>query len=97
MRKDTLRLQIFLKLLKTFIIQHVMENTRVRGQHNPSCLDLILSESEESVFHIEYIAPLGSSDHCILQWKYLVDANFEVSNFKRKCYYRGDYDKMMRM
>ena len=31
-----------------FLTQHVMENTRVRGQDNPSCLDLILTESEDS-------------------------------------------------
>ena len=30
-----------------FLTQHVMENTRVRGQDNPSCLDLILTESED--------------------------------------------------
>ena len=31
-----------------FLTQHVMENTRVRGQDNPSCLDLNLTESGDS-------------------------------------------------
>ena len=78
----------------SFMSQHVMENTRVRGQHNPSCLDLILSESKESIVEIKYRAPLGSGDHCIITWKYVVDVDFEVSKFRRKCYYRGDYERM---
>ena len=49
-----------------FLTQHVMENTRVRGQDNPSCLYLILTESEDSANSVEYYSPMGSSDHCIL-------------------------------
>ena len=46
-----------------FLVQHVYENTRARGRDNPSCLDLILSESEDTVNSVKYLAPLGSSDH----------------------------------
>ena len=67
----------FLETIEDFFMsQHVMENTRVRGQHNPSRLDLILSESEESIVEITYRAPLGSSDHCVITWKYVVNVNF---------------------
>ena len=79
-----------------FLTQHVMENTRVRGQDNPSCLDLILTESEDSSNSVEYCSPLGSSDHCILTRSYVVSVGFEISP-RRKCYYRGDYTKMKEM
>ena len=81
----------------SFMHQHVMEDTRARGQNNPSCLDLILSENDGSVFEVEYCAPLGSSDHCVITWKYVVEINFEASRLRRKCYYKGDYVKMRRL
>ena len=77
-----------------FLTQHVMKNTRVRGQDNHSCLDLILTESANSV---EYCSPLGSSDHCILTWNYVVSVGFEMRSLRKKCYYRGDYTKMKEM
>ena len=40
-----------------FLAQHVMEDTRVRGQDNPSCLDLILTENEDSANSVEYCSP----------------------------------------
>ena len=80
-----------------FLTQHVMENTRVRGQDNPSCLDPILTESEDSANSVEYCSPLESSDHCILMWSYVVSVGFEMRSPRRKCYYRGDYTKMKEM
>ena len=74
-----------------FLTQHVMENTRVRGQDNPSCLDLILTESEASANSVEYCSPLGSSDHCILTWNYVVSVGFEMRSPRKKRNYRGDY------
>ena len=78
----------------TFLIQHVTEHTRARGGNVPSCLDLIISESEESVRDIRYLNPLGNSDHCVLIWKYLIDFEFNTDTIKRKCYYWGDYRKI---
>ena len=43
-----------------FLTQHVMDDTRVRGQDNSSCLDLILKESEDSTNSVEHCSPLGS-------------------------------------
>ena len=80
-----------------FLTQHVMENTRVRGQDNPRCLYLILTESEDSANSVEYYYPLGSSDHCILTWNYVVSVGFGMRSPRRKCYYRGDYTKMKEM
>ena len=75
---------------------HVMENTRVRGQDNPSCPGPILTESKDNAV-LEYCSPLGSSDHCILTWNYVVSVGFEMRSQRRKCYYRGDYTKMKEM
>ena len=85
----------FLSTLEdAFLVQHVMEQTRARGENIPSCLDLIITESEESVRGICYLNPLGNSDHCVLTWKYLIDIEFQTEVIKRKCYYRGDYKRM---
>ena len=64
-----------------------MENTRVRGQDNPSCLNLILTESEDSANSVEYCSPLGSSDHCILTWSFVVSVGFEMRSPRKKCYF----------
>ena len=80
-----------------FLTQHVMENTRVRGQDNPRCLYLILTESEDSANSVEYYYPLGSSDHCILTWNYVVSVGFGMRSPRRKCYHREDYTKMKEM
>ena len=80
-----------------FLIQHVTEPTRVRGLDNPSCLDLIISECEMSVNSVKYLTPLGNSDHCVLTWNYVLEMEFSTDTLKRKCYYKGDYNKMRRL
>ena len=87
----------FMDTIDDVFLTHVMENTRVRGQDNPSCLDLILTKSEDSANSVEYCSPLGSSDHCILTWSYVVSVGFEMRSPRKKCYYRGDYTKMKEM
>ena len=75
-------------------MQHVTEQTRARGGNVPSCLDLVITESEESVRDIRYLTPLGNSDYCVLVWKYMTEIEFQTDVIKRKCYYRGDYKRM---
>ena len=52
-----------------FLFQHVDENTRQRGNNEPSCLDLIFSSDENQVRNLKYLAPLGKSDHAILKFE----------------------------
>ena len=46
--------------------QHVTEPTRYRPNENPNLLDLVLSSEESMVRDMNYLPPLGESDHiCI--------------------------------
>ena len=49
-----------------YLHQHVTEPTRYRSNETPSLLDLILITDEDSIQDIEYLSPLGESDHICL-------------------------------
>ena len=53
-----------------FLTQHVEKPTRFRGTQKPSILDLILTNEENVVSDIQYLAPVGNSDHCTLVLSY---------------------------
>jgi hypothetical protein len=52
--------------LDEFLYQAVKCNTRFRHGQNPSCLDLIFSKDEEIISETQTMAPIGLSDHCVL-------------------------------
>ena len=66
---DKLHLSHFLKTLQEcFLLQHVTEPTRFREYETPSLLDLVLSSEEGLVNNLEYLPPLGESDHISLRF-----------------------------
>ena len=64
--------------MKTFFLQHVIEATRLRGFDTPHSLDLILT-TDNCLSEIEYLSPLGMSDHSVLKFDY----KFNVKNLKQ--------------
>ena len=60
-------------LQENFLHQHVSEPTRYREKDTPHLLDLVLSPDESSVTDMEYLPPLGESDHLCLQFKVVFD------------------------
>ena len=48
-----------------FLQQHVNQQTRVKGQRD-SWLDLVFTRDENIISDIEYLEPLGKSDHSVL-------------------------------
>ena len=53
-------------LQECYLYQHVTEPTRYRPNENPNLLDLVLSSEESMVRDMNYLPPLGESDHiCI--------------------------------
>ena len=46
-------------------MQHINKPTRARGNDKPHILDLVLT-NEPIIDNIEFLAPLGKSDHSIL-------------------------------
>ena len=92
-------------LQDNFLIQHVKDPTRVRGNDEPSLLDLIITEDLQTQvspsLHID--PPLKSSDHAVLKWDYLVTIKCETENNEddktavRYNYFKGDYSKFKTM
>ena len=76
-----------------YLTQHVTENTRQRGNDDPSLLDLIITNEENDILNLEQLAPLGKSDHSILKF----ETPFTPPKAKpiiKICYDKGDYKKM---
>ena len=89
------RSQIFLnKIQDMFLYQHVTEFTRYREGQNPNLLDLILTNEEGMVNDIQYVPPLGKSDHVCLVFNTNLYAETKVNNKPKYAYHRGNYQKI---
>ena len=47
--------------------QWVRENTRYRGEDEPTMLDLVFTKKPETCPTIEYLCPMGKSDHVVME------------------------------
>jgi len=75
------------------LFQHVHQETRFRDGQCPSCLDYIFTDEDNLIQHLQYLPPLGKSDHILLSWDITVHAQDLVSHLKKYNYYwQGDYD-----
>jgi hypothetical protein len=79
---------------ESYLIQHVTEVTRVRDNSEPSILDLILTNEENMIDEIIYSSPLGSSDHCGLEFVFKCYYELKENKSERWNYFKGDYDHM---
>jgi len=75
-----------------FLYQHVTECTRYRGNQKPSKLDYVFTYDENSISDMLYKAPLGKSDHCCIQFEYMIKSgNYELPETFKLNYWKGDY------
>ena len=77
----------------SYLHQHVESPTRIRGNDDPSILDLIFTNEEMQVSEMTHGAPLGKSDHNVLSFRF----HCYVDLTKKKDRYifeRGDYPAM---
>ena len=81
-------------VLDCYWTQHVDFPTRARGTDNPSCLDYILTNSEELIHNISDLSPLGSSDHTVIQADINVTLKKEEKTYTKYYYDKGDYASM---
>ena len=66
----------FLDALRdAYLYQHVDEPTRCRGTDDPSLIDLILTGEENQILNLDYLSPLGKSDHSSLAFNFACYAN----------------------
>lgn len=77
-----------------FMIQHVDRPTRYRGDQRPSVLDLVITVEENVVSDLQYLAPLGNSDHCTLIFDYQCKVETVTTKTQKFKYDKGDYDGM---
>jgi hypothetical protein len=63
-----------------------------RGENNPSILDLIFTNEEGMIDNNEHCAPLGNSDHEVLEFKFLYKNVNDVNSYDRLRYFKGDYE-----
>ena len=79
-------------LQENLLLQHVVEPTRQRGSDTPHTLDLIIT-TDDFLSDVEYLSPLGLSDHSILQFNLQFHSNKVITEDKFKLD-KGDYDKL---
>ena len=53
-----------------YLYHHLLEPTRSWSTDNPSLIDSVLTNEVMQVSHIEFHAPLGKTDHCVITFKY---------------------------
>ena len=66
-----------------FLFQHIDKPTRIRGNDDPSLIDLILTNEEHQISDIVHHAPLGKSDHSVITFNY----QCYLDHSKPKSYY----------
>ena len=86
-------LSTFTKLMQDLnYTQHVSEHTRVGPDGSLSTLDLIFTNEALMVGSIEFLPPLGSSDHLTLLFDYVWDSELKAhGQLTKKHFFRGDY------
>ena len=77
-------------LRKNFLIQNIYNPTRVRGTQTPHILDLALT-SDAFVQGVQYLAPVGFSDHCIIHMVCEWESQHHLTNDPKLNYSKGDY------
>ena len=89
--------QFVTTVMDNFLQQHVNQPTRVREGQRDSLLDLVLTRDENIISDIEYLKPLGKSDHSVLLVKINKQVDLgDVGPNTKLCLNSGDYDAMRR-
>ncbi|CAG2196936.1 unnamed protein product [Mytilus edulis] len=82
----------FLEALQdNFLYQHTTKPTRWRGADTPHTLDLLITNEEEMISNLEYMSPLGKSDHCVLSFDFNCYVNIKRAPKIANLYNHGNY------
>ena len=77
-------------LRENLLCQHVLLPTRMRGSCNPHILDLIITNDDNMVDTINYLSPLGKSDHAVLYFE-CKSNSLDFVNSDKLNYNKGNY------
>ena len=75
-------------VMNNIMIQWIKENTRFRGNEEPSRLDLLLTKELEVIRKVNYQCPLGKSDHVLIEFK----VNDSIKEGRREEHKNGRYN-----
>ena len=82
------------KTQELFLCQHVRSYTRTRPGQTPSTLDYIFTEEENLIEQVYHKAPLGKSDHMVLEWFMVLQPDKACDNFEKFNYWKGNYTEI---
>ena len=84
---------LFLEYVRdSFLYQHVKDFTRYRDGQEPSILDLIFTNEEDMIQHLDYKPPIGNSDHVSLVFKFLTGSVYrKYDKVDKRQYFKGNY------
>ena len=68
--EESKEVQVIESISDCNLYQHLLEPKWSRSTDNLSLTDLVLTNEVMQVSDIEYHAPLGKSDHCVITFKY---------------------------
>ena len=84
--------QLFLDAVRdAYLTQHIDEPTRYRHGQTPHILDLLLTNENNTVSNIEYLAGMGVSDHVAIRCNLRVRSQNQKIAEPRYRYHKGDY------
>ena len=76
-----------------FLYQHNSENSRRRGNDQPSLIDLIFTDELMQVSDVQHQAPLGKSDHNVISFKFNCYLDYAKPR-EKFLYNKGDFNAM---
>ena len=96
-RDESAPSKFFHSMHDNFLYQHVFFPTRIREGYEPSKLDLIFTKGEADVEDLMSCAPLGKSDHVVLEWNLVLKTRVRYTAGRKYFNYnKGDYEGMRR-
>ncbi|MPC94151.1 hypothetical protein E2C01_089305 [Portunus trituberculatus] len=93
--------KVFNQMTENALYQHIREPMRVRGEDNPSRLDLVFTRKEEEIDNITMESPLGKGDHVVIAcdvWlKYRRESGSQSATIIRYNFKRADVENMRKL
>ena len=82
----------FEKTQDLLLVQNIFGETRYRTGDLPSKLDYVFTDEEGLIDHVDYLTPVGKSDHVVLSWMTTVEPQEKLPNNEAKfLFHKGDY------
>ena len=85
----------FLETIKyCYFTQHVDKPTRGRIGETSNILDLVITADPERIDEVQYLSPLGKSDHSVLLFDYTINFTRDENHKISYQYNRGNYQSI---